>query len=39
MIEFESPSERDLISILEFSPIIETFEEQPITIRWVDGSG
>jgi hypothetical protein len=39
MVEFESPLERDLISIMEFSPIVETFEEQPITIRWVDGSG
>jgi hypothetical protein len=27
---------RDLISIMEFSPIVETFEEQPFTIRWVD---
>jgi hypothetical protein len=39
MIEFESPLERDLISILEFGPIVDAFEEQPITVRWVDGSG
>jgi TnsA endonuclease N terminal/TnsA endonuclease C terminal len=39
MIEFESPLERDLISILEFSPIVETFEEQPLTIRWADAGG
>ena len=39
MVEFESPLERDLITILEFSPIVETFEEQPITIRWVDSGG
>jgi len=39
MVEFESPLERDLISIMEFSPIVETFEEQPLTIRWVDAAG
>jgi hypothetical protein len=39
MVEFESPLERDLISIMEFSPIVETFEEQPLTIRWVDAGG
>jgi hypothetical protein len=39
MVEFESPLERDLISILEFSPVVETFEEQPLTIRWVDAGG
>jgi hypothetical protein len=39
MVEFESLLERDLITILEFSPIVETFEEQPITLRWVDSSG
>jgi hypothetical protein len=39
MVEFESLLERDLISILEFSPIVETFDEQPITIRWIDAGG
>jgi hypothetical protein len=39
MVEFESPLELDLITILEFSPIVETFEEQPITIRWIDAGG
>jgi hypothetical protein len=36
---WSSPLERDLISIMEFSPIVETFEEQPLTIRWVDAGG
>jgi hypothetical protein len=24
---------------MEFTPIVETFEEQPLTIRWVDAGG
>ncbi|HTF65454.1 MAG TPA: TnsA endonuclease N-terminal domain-containing protein [Edaphobacter sp.] len=39
MVEFESLLERDLITILEFSPVVKTFEEQPITIRWLDSGG
>jgi hypothetical protein len=39
LVEFESALEGDLISVLKFSPAVETFEEQPITIRWFDASG
>lgn len=36
---FESTLERDFLTLLEFSPDVQSFEVQPITIEWRDGSG
>lgn len=34
---FESTLERDLLTLLEFDPLVETFEVQPLKIHWFDG--
>lgn len=34
--EFESTLERDLLTLLEFSPEVRLFEVQPITLTWDD---
>lgn len=34
--EFESSLERDLLTVLEFDPNVESFEEQPVCIHYVD---
>ncbi len=36
---FESTLERDFLTLLEFSPEVESFEVQPVTISWVDTAG
>lgn len=36
---FESTLERDFLSLIEFSPDVESFDVQPITIEWEDASG
>lgn len=36
--QFESTLERDFVRLLEFSPDVERFEVQPLTIRWRDAS-
>jgi hypothetical protein len=33
---FESTLERDFITLLEFDPLVETFEVQPLKIEWYD---
>lgn len=35
---FESTLERDFLSLIEFSPEVESFHVQPITIEWEDPS-
>lgn len=35
--EFESTLERDLLTLLEFSPEVQRFEVQPVTLTWHDG--
>lgn len=37
--QFESTLERDFLALLEFSPDIERFEVQPITLKWRDAEG
>jgi len=37
--EFESTLERDLFSLLEFSPDVLSYEVQPVTIGWTDSEG
>lgn len=37
--EFESSLERDLISLLEFDPNVQSFEEQPVCIHYTDQAG
>jgi len=34
---FESTLERDLITLLQFDPLVDTFEVQPLMIEWHDG--
>ncbi len=36
--EFESTLERDLLILLEFSPGVERFEVQPVSLTWHDGT-
>jgi len=36
---FESTLERDFLTLLEFSPDVERFEVQPVTLSWHDGTG
>lgn len=36
--QFESTLERDFLRLLEFSPEVEQFEVQPLTLRWRDES-
>ncbi|MBE5529315.1 transposase [Laribacter hongkongensis] len=36
---FESTLERDFITLLEFNPVVETFEVQPLTLEWTDSDG
>lgn len=36
--EFESTLERDFLTLLEFSPDVERFEVQPVTLGWHDGT-
>lgn len=36
--QFESTLERDFLTLLEFSPDVERFEVQPVTISWPDGA-
>jgi hypothetical protein len=36
---FESTLERDFLTLLEFSPEVESFEVQPIVIEWIDDAG
>jgi len=35
---YESTLERDFITLLEFSPEVEAFEVQPVTLEWRDES-
>jgi len=35
--QFESTLERDLLTRLEFSPYVRSFEVQPVTLSWHDG--
>lgn len=35
---YESTLERDFITLLEFSPEVEAFEVQPVTLEWCDDS-
>lgn len=37
--QFESPLERDFISLLEFSPEVVRYEVQPVKIEWPDEQG
>lgn len=37
--QFESTLERDFLALLEFSPEVESFEVQPITLKWIDDQG
>lgn len=37
--QFESTLERDFLALLEFSPEVERFEVQPLTIEWRDADG
>lgn len=37
--EFESSLERDLITIVEFDSNVESFEEQPVRIHYIDEAG
>lgn len=37
--QFESPLERDFISLLEFSPEVVRYEVQPVKIEWLDEYG
>jgi hypothetical protein len=37
--EFESMLEADLLTLLEFDPLVERFETQPVTIRYEDADG
>lgn len=36
--QFESTLERDLLTLLEFSPEVRQFEVQPVTLTWSDGT-
>jgi len=36
---FESTLERDFLSLIEFSPDVESFEVQPVTIEWRNKAG
>lgn len=36
---FESTLERDFLVLLEFSPEVDRFEVQPVTIEWLNGQG
>jgi len=36
---FESTLERDFLSLIEFSPEVESIEVQPVTINWIDAAG
>jgi hypothetical protein len=36
---FESTLERDFLTLLEFSPEVNSFEVQPVTIEWKDANG
>ena len=36
---FESTLERDFLSILEFDAAVQSFDVQPVTIRWADSEG
>ena len=36
---FESTLERDFLTLIEFSPEVESFEVQPVTIEWTDPRG
>jgi len=37
-VGFESTLERDFLTLLEFSPDVERFEVQPVTLPWHDGT-
>lgn len=37
--DFESLLERDYFTWLEFDPLVQGFNEQPVTIPWVDNNG
>lgn len=36
---YESTLERDFITLLEFSPEVDAFEVQPVTLEWRDATG
>ncbi|HEY8965173.1 MAG TPA: hypothetical protein VIM58_01945, partial [Candidatus Methylacidiphilales bacterium] len=37
--EFESTLERDFLLLLEFSPEVQNFEVQPVSLEWDDEEG
>jgi hypothetical protein len=39
LVRFESALERDLYILLDFAECVATYEEQPVTIGWVDHLG
>lgn len=39
MVASESSLERDLLVLLEFDPIVERYEEQPVRIKYIDNQG